>query len=480
MQIECPNCRTGYEIDDTALDNGGKDMVCSRCGHKWFQTLEALQEAMAAAIAEAETMVSTEEDEEEIDTSALLDSIDESLAGDVEEESGDVEGAEEEDVGFDPPPPEDNPVSEDENSNPVLGEEDDKDKEATEEVVEEDKKEDISEDATTDTVPEDDISSDPNEADAQPPAEKNEEENKSANTDEDEFSSIGAASSEVPPVGSASDDLDSISIDAALNEGAEITTETSSEDNNENDGENSDNEDGGDSDEQPEGEDSEAKQESKGQKAKVKLNEVKGKIKDLTDEQKQAVRKYMVTAGAIILFVAIVVTGFTENSHRIPVVGPVYELLGMSEEIPGKGLEFNNVRTVLIKEDGAEYVEVKGYILNITEHVQDVPLLLFEAYDENANLIKEKKVAPLKDKLAPGVNVNFVIRETKSTDAVRFSVTFAPLPEEEKQARKDRAKQENKITEKPIEKNVEKIEQIETPIKKEEPAKTEQTEQVSQ
>ena len=51
MRLVCRNCDAEYEVDDTAIPPGGRDVQCSNCGHGWFQThpeVEAEQEAEAA------------------------------------------------------------------------------------------------------------------------------------------------------------------------------------------------------------------------------------------------------------------------------------------------------------------------------------------------------------------------------------------------------------------------------------------------
>ena len=37
MRLVCPNCDAEYEVDATAIPEGGRDVQCSNCGHAWFQ-----------------------------------------------------------------------------------------------------------------------------------------------------------------------------------------------------------------------------------------------------------------------------------------------------------------------------------------------------------------------------------------------------------------------------------------------------------
>lgn len=46
MRLICPNCDAQYEVDDSVIPEGGRDVQCSSCGHSWFQVSKA---ALAAA-----------------------------------------------------------------------------------------------------------------------------------------------------------------------------------------------------------------------------------------------------------------------------------------------------------------------------------------------------------------------------------------------------------------------------------------------
>ncbi|KPQ06052.1 MAG: zinc-ribbon domain [Rhodobacteraceae bacterium HLUCCA12] len=45
MRLTCPNCRAQYEIDGSAIPEGGRDVQCSACGTTWFQPPETLDGA---------------------------------------------------------------------------------------------------------------------------------------------------------------------------------------------------------------------------------------------------------------------------------------------------------------------------------------------------------------------------------------------------------------------------------------------------
>ncbi len=37
MRLICPNCDAQYEVDDSVIPKGGRDVQCSSCGQTWFQ-----------------------------------------------------------------------------------------------------------------------------------------------------------------------------------------------------------------------------------------------------------------------------------------------------------------------------------------------------------------------------------------------------------------------------------------------------------
>lgn len=37
MRLICPNCDAQYEVDDSVIPPGGRDVQCSNCGQTWFQ-----------------------------------------------------------------------------------------------------------------------------------------------------------------------------------------------------------------------------------------------------------------------------------------------------------------------------------------------------------------------------------------------------------------------------------------------------------
>lgn len=64
MRLICPSCGAQYEVDDSVIPDGGRDVQCSNCGHAWFQRsakqLEADSEAERLRSEDAERAAETE------------------------------------------------------------------------------------------------------------------------------------------------------------------------------------------------------------------------------------------------------------------------------------------------------------------------------------------------------------------------------------------------------------------------------------
>ncbi len=48
MRLVCPNCDAEYEVDASAIPEGGRDVQCSNCGHAWFQISPEVEAEIAA------------------------------------------------------------------------------------------------------------------------------------------------------------------------------------------------------------------------------------------------------------------------------------------------------------------------------------------------------------------------------------------------------------------------------------------------
>jgi predicted Zn finger-like uncharacterized protein len=48
MRLVCPNCDAEYEVDASAIPDGGRDVQCSNCGNAWFQMSPEAEAELAA------------------------------------------------------------------------------------------------------------------------------------------------------------------------------------------------------------------------------------------------------------------------------------------------------------------------------------------------------------------------------------------------------------------------------------------------
>ena len=98
MRLICPSCGAQYEVDESVIPDGGRDVQCSNCGHAWFQR-SAKQLQTEAETAEAPVLEETAPDASEptdepapepeqdvIDETAERDDIATDVAEEVSEE----------------------------------------------------------------------------------------------------------------------------------------------------------------------------------------------------------------------------------------------------------------------------------------------------------------------------------------------------------------------------------------------------------
>ena len=93
------------------------------------------------------------------------------------------------------------------------------------------------------------------------------------------------------------------------------------------------------------------------------------------------------------------------------------------------GLEFRNVSTEWIMEDGRATVEVRGEINNITSKVQKIPSLVVGLRDEEGTELCNWRGSTVLDRLAPGNVTRFSVRIPAPQEAVGTAlVRFAKKP----------------------------------------------------
>lgn len=105
------------------------------------------------------------------------------------------------------------------------------------------------------------------------------------------------------------------------------------------------------------------------------------------------IRYYLAAFAA--LFLLFMYYARFEVVRAVPVLEPVYRLVGIKAFVTGEGLEFQNVTRRDFEEDYVHKFEVKGFIANQTAKTIDIPTIKAELLDKDARMIQSKKVAPV-------------------------------------------------------------------------------------
>ncbi|MBR7158714.1 MAG: zinc-ribbon domain-containing protein [Alphaproteobacteria bacterium] len=114
-----------------------------------------------------------------------------------------------------------------------------------------------------------------------------------------------------------------------------------------------------------------------------------------------------------------------------PFLGSVYGIVGVEAEIPGFGLDFQDVSQQMIVEDGVDMLEISGKVFNRTEKELSLPPLKVGLLDVSGQEIQEQTETLSAQKIAPQMTIPFVIRlASPSAVASKVEITFV---KEEKQ-----------------------------------------------
>lgn len=103
------------------------------------------------------------------------------------------------------------------------------------------------------------------------------------------------------------------------------------------------------------------------------------------------IRYYLAAFAA--LFLLFMYYARFEAVRAVPILEPVYRLVGIKAFVTGEGLEFQNVTRRDFEEDYVHKFEIKGFIANQTAKTIDIPTIKAELLDKDARMIQSKKVA---------------------------------------------------------------------------------------
>lgn len=139
-------------------------------------------------------------------------------------------------------------------------------------------------------------------------------------------------------------------------------------------------------------------------------------------------RKFNFKLIGLIIFLIVMVCTYNyryEIVRKIPFTNKIYKALGIRAQIPGEGLEFQNVNWNYITNNGVRSLEIKGYINNPTHREIDIPTVHIEILDENALLLQSINQKPSISSLkADGRIAIGVIVKTPSPTAKYVYMTF--------------------------------------------------------
>ena len=114
-----------------------------------------------------------------------------------------------------------------------------------------------------------------------------------------------------------------------------------------------------------------------------------------------------------------------EIVRAIPFTNIFYKILAIKAQIPGEGLEFQNVNWNYIDNNENRILEVKGFINNPTNHTIDIPTVHVELLDKNSMLLQSINQKPTIKSLKPDerIAIGLVIK-TPSPTAKYVYMTF--------------------------------------------------------
>ena len=111
--------------------------------------------------------------------------------------------------------------------------------------------------------------------------------------------------------------------------------------------------------------------------------------------------------------------------EKMPFLNSLYTFLGIEAEIPGFGLEFQEVKQQMIVEDGIDMLEVSGKVYNNTEKLLLVPLIKVSLQDVSGQEIQKQVSSISTNEILPHTSLPFIIRVfSPSSVASKLEIKF--------------------------------------------------------
>lgn len=120
----------------------------------------------------------------------------------------------------------------------------------------------------------------------------------------------------------------------------------------------------------------------------------------------------------LILLGVVLWTGRFYFAVKFPQVKPFYEMLGVSFEYPGFGLEFRKVKKDYSKPG---FLLLSGDVVNDSSKAVKVPYMKISFYNDKRVLLHSLSVAPIREALSPGEIMPFTV-EIQSPPVAAFEV----------------------------------------------------------
>ena len=100
-----------------------------------------------------------------------------------------------------------------------------------------------------------------------------------------------------------------------------------------------------------------------------------------------------------------------EIVRSAPFMNNIYKILQIDAQIPGEGLEFQNITWTEFEVDYIRTLEIKGFIANITEHNISLPMLNIQLFNDDMKLLQE-------------INDSLAIEELKIDDRLSININI--------------------------------------------------------
>lgn len=134
--------------------------------------------------------------------------------------------------------------------------------------------------------------------------------------------------------------------------------------------------------------------------------------------------KFWGAAGTAVLLMAMYSYRY-EIVRAAPFMNSLYRAAGIRAQIPGEGLEFQNINWNYIDNNGNRILEVKGFINNPTRREIEIPVVHVELLDQNTILLQSINQKPSIKVLKPDSRVAIgIIIKTPSPTAKYVYLTF--------------------------------------------------------